>query len=88
MKYEARWSEHALGDLRRLDLKLANRITIKVDWFCEQTKPLAFAKSLGGKFDDVYRFRVGDYRILFEIINGKVSLLMVLRVKHRREAYE
>lgn len=87
MKYEARWSEHALNDLRRLDLKLADRITIKVGWFCNQRDPLAFAKSLGGKLDDVYRFRVGDYRILFEIMEDKVCVLMILQVKHRREAY-
>ncbi len=87
MKFVARWSERALDDLRRLQPPFADRITRKIDWYCEQRAPLSFAKSLGGKFDDVYRFRVGDYRILFEMRDGRVTVLMILRIKHRREVY-
>jgi mRNA-degrading endonuclease RelE of RelBE toxin-antitoxin system len=35
-----------------------------------------------------YRFRIGDYRVLFDVDgSGKIYVLMVLSVKHRREAY-
>ena len=36
-------------------------------------------------FKPSYRFRVGDYRILFEVENG---LLVIYRVLHRRESYK
>ncbi len=87
MKFVARWSEQALDDLRRLQPSFADRITGKVNWYCLQRAPLSFAKPLGGRFEDVYRFRVGDYRILFETMNGKITILMILRIKHRRDAY-
>lgn len=32
-----------------------------------------------------YRLRVGDYRVLFEIIESKI---IVYRVKHRKESYQ
>ncbi len=88
MKTEPRWSRRAIDDLRNFDKKVVDRITKKVDWFCQQAKPLMFAKSLEGKFEDVYRFRVGEYRVLFEVLNGKVCILMILRVKHRKDVYE
>jgi len=33
-----------------------------------------------------WRIRVGDYRIIYEIDESK-SLVIILRIKHRREAY-
>ncbi len=87
MKTEARWSRSALDDLRRLDVSIADRVTKKVDWFCGQRQPLMFAKVLSGAFKDVYRFRIGDYRVFFEVIDGEATILMILRVRHRREAY-
>lgn len=87
MRPVLRWSDKAIDDLGKLGPQQTDRITRKVEWFAKQAQPLAFAKSLGGNLEDVYRFRVGDYRVLFEILNGKVTVLMVLRVKHRREVY-
>lgn len=87
MKAEARWSRCALDDLRRLDSAIADRVTRKVMWFCAQRRPLEFAKMLTGSFDSLYRFRIGDYRVFFEVKNGEMTILLILRVKHRREAY-
>jgi mRNA-degrading endonuclease RelE of RelBE toxin-antitoxin system len=89
MKYQARWSERAVADLRGLGRAAADRVTRKVSWFCSQSDPMRFAKTLGGAWKDVYRFRVGDYRVLFEkSAGGEVHILMILRVQHRREVYE
>jgi len=40
--------------------------------------------SLTGKFSGLRKFRVGDYRVVFSII-GDTAL--ILRIRHRREAY-
>ena len=78
----------AVQDLQNLGRMNADRITRKVVWFCRQANPLRFAEPLLGVYQGVYRFRVGDYRILFEINGrGKVRILIVLRVKHRGKAY-
>ncbi len=87
MTFEARWTRDAVEDLRAIGGKSADRITRKVVWFCQQSKPLRFAESLTGPYAGVFRFRIGEYRILFELNRGKVTILVVLRVKHRRQAY-
>jgi len=40
----------------------------------------------GSQFQNLWRFRVGDYRIIAQIEDDKVRIL-VLRVGHRREVY-
>lgn len=42
-------------------------------------------KKLKGS-DDLFRHRVGDYRIIFQIDSSKQTIL-VLRIRHRREVY-
>ena len=42
-------------------------------------------KKLAGE-DDLYRVRVGDYRIVYEIRDGEL-IVLVVRVAHRREVY-
>ena len=89
MEFTLRFASHALKDLGLLDKKTAKRILDKLDWFIIQIRPLSYAKKLSNSNLGTYRFRVGDYRILFDIEEGteKVYILMVLRVKHRKEAY-
>lgn len=48
--------------------------------------PRTFGKALKGDKGDLWRYRVGDYRIICDIRDGLVTVL-VLRVRHRREAY-
>jgi mRNA interferase RelE/StbE len=47
--------------------------------------------SIGAYFnlygEDAFRIRVGDYRIIYEIFDD-VLLVVVIRVKHRKEAYD
>jgi mRNA interferase RelE/StbE len=41
---------------------------------------------LKGEFSGLRRLRVGSYRIIYEVIQGELTVLVV-RVAHRREAY-
>ncbi len=88
MKLDLQWSREALGDLKTLSQEIADRIIKKVVWFSAQKDPLNHATSLTGVYAGVYRFRVGDYRVLFEKNTaGQLVVLLILRVKHRREVY-
>ena len=82
MKYELVYTRRAIKDIDRLDHKVKNRIgktllRYKVD-------PLRHAERLTDSSLGSYRFRVGDYRIVFDIEKDKI---VVLRVGHRREIY-
>ena len=46
----------------------------------------AGVKKLAGAMD-LYRIRVGDYRVIYEIDND-AQLIVVTRVRHRRDVYQ
>jgi mRNA interferase RelE/StbE len=44
-------------------------------------------KRLKGNFSNVYRFRIGDYRLFYKIDSGKV-IIYIIDIRHRKNAYE
>lgn len=86
MPWRLRWTEAALDDISVFDETLRRRIILKVNWFGMHRNPLRFAKRLTNTKAGSYRFRVGDYRILFDVEpSGVVAIFHILRVKHRRD---
>lgn len=89
MSYSLKWTGPALNDLVTCDRNTSDRIVSKVEFWCKQLNPLRFAKKLTNAKVGDYRFRVGDYRILFELdTDGLITILVILRVRHRRKAYD
>jgi len=71
------------------NLTTAQKIILKIRYFSEQENPLRFAKKLKPPFEDLYRFRIGEYRVIFEIESKKeIKLLFILRIKHRKDIYK
>lgn len=86
--YKTFYTKKAIKDLDKIDYGMARRIVEKVKFFSQQENPIAFAKRLTDSKYGEYRFRVGDYRIIFDIDNkGNIKILMILAIKHRKEAY-
>lgn len=87
MQYILQYTRAAVNDLADLPTITARRIYKKLNWFIEH-EPLDFAKPLHNSSLGQYRFRVGDYRVIFDVdVKGTMTILVVLRVKHRREVY-
>lgn len=88
IRYELRYSEHARKDLFSCERTFAKRIVKKLAENCALPDPLQRAKALTGELSGVYRYRIGNYRVLFEL-NGsnEIIVLMVLRIRHRKEVY-
>lgn len=84
---QLRYTAAAREDLDRLPTIIADRILDKMDWFALQDDPLHFAKPLQGTAGR-YRFRIGDYRVIFTMHQNEVIILVVLAVKHRGNAYK
>ncbi|EKD78678.1 MAG: addiction module antitoxin [uncultured bacterium] len=83
------YSAQARIDLKRLPKNIAQRIISKIYFFSQQEKPLAFAKPLRDFALGQYRFRVGDYRVIFDVDQrGVMSILLILRIKHRKDVYD
>jgi len=89
MEYRLELSSKSIKELFRFENTVRVRIIKKLRFFCDSGDPLSFAKSLHGKMLDAYRFRIGDYRVIFDLDNrGKITVLMVLKIGHRKEIYE
>jgi mRNA interferase RelE/StbE len=82
------YSRDAYKDLMQLGKVTARRIVLKIEDNAKQSDPLARAKALTGNLAGRYRYRVGDYRVIFSIDKaGHVLILKVLLIKHRKDVY-
>ena len=70
--------------LKKLSADILKRI-IKAILKLEQDPRPQGVKKLSGE-DELYRIRVGDYRIVYQIRDNELTVLVV-RVAHRREVY-
>ena len=84
MSYIIELRPAARRDLNDLPRDILPRISRKIDSLAGNPRPPGVEKLSGS--EDSYRVRVGDYRILYEI-RDKALLVVVVRIRHRREAY-
>ncbi len=82
------YSAETRKDLKALDKAIAARIIKKVSIYASASDHRKHAKSLTGSFRGFYRFRVGDYRVVFSISEeGTVSIIIVILIAHRKDVY-
>ncbi len=84
MKFRVELAPPARKQIAGLDKTIATRILRKLDELAEDPRP-AGCKKLQGD-DNLWRVRVGDYRIVFSIFDD-VLLVIVARIAHRRDVY-
>jgi mRNA interferase RelE/StbE len=77
------YTDTAKRQLKKLERHVQERIVDKIRFFVSHSDPLEFAEPLTGY--DAYRFRVGDYRVTFELENDTVR---VLSIRRKDEAYK
>ncbi|WP_026529526.1 type II toxin-antitoxin system RelE family toxin [Haematomicrobium sanguinis] len=84
MKYRVEFTAAAAKQLRKLDAGIRRRIESSLGKLRDNPRP-AGVKKLSGA-DNSWRIRIGDYRVIYEI-HDEVITVLVLRVAHRREVY-
>lgn len=87
MTWTLRISETARRQLKKLDrstaqtlLRYMNRLLVEAE------HPTQRGKALAANLTGLWRYRVGDYRLICDIQDGELVVL-VLRIGHRREVY-
>ncbi|MFM7373677.1 MAG: type II toxin-antitoxin system RelE family toxin [Chthoniobacterales bacterium] len=86
MRYAVSLDKSAARFLLRLrDAKLKARLDEAIESLENEPRPPGCRKLAGTS--DRYRIRIGDYRIVYRIDDGKVTVL-VLVIGHRREVYD
>lgn len=86
-RYEVRLARRAVRSLENLQRRDQQRIRAAIDLLAETPRPPSYV-ALQGEVG-VYRVRVGDYRIVYEVLDQAlvVQVVQVVRVGHRREVY-
>lgn len=83
--YTWEFTAEALKDFKKLTPEVQKRIIKKLEYFIASGQPLKFAESLINYEIGQYRFRIGDYRVIFDIEGEKI---VVLTLGHRKDIYK
>ena len=83
--YEIEISRTAEKQLKKLSVENQKRVLRSIVNLAEEPHPHG-SRTLSGH-DDVFRIRVGNYRILYSI-SGKKLIVIILKIGHRKDIYE
>ena len=86
MNYKVKWNEKVVDDLKKIDKKQAGKIIDKIKNYLIK-EPVSLGKPLKGMFKGMYRFRIGDFRVIYTI-NEKDKELKVMAIGHRKKIYK
>lgn len=76
------WAKKAIKQLLSIDQRYVKSIREKVNALNTFPDVKLDLKKMSGK-DNQYRLRVGDYRVLFEVIDGDPRIINIQTVKRR-----
>jgi mRNA interferase RelE/StbE len=80
--YQIEVTRAAQRDLKSLPKSVFKRADAKIQSLSKDPHPRG-SKKLE---DNLFRIRVGDYRILYQVISDRI-VIVIVRVRHRREVY-
>ena len=84
MAYAIDFVPSAKRELQKLPREVQLKLNQRIDSLSLDPRPRGSKKLKGG--DELWRIRMGDYRVVYEV-RDKVLLVLVVRVARRREVY-
>jgi mRNA interferase RelE/StbE len=84
MKYRIEFSPTAERQFKKLPKEVQARLKHRIDILAENPFPRG-VKKLSAE-EDLYRLRIGDYRIIYQV-QGKALLILILKLGHRKNVY-
>lgn len=87
-KWSIEFTEKASKEFNKLDLEVYRKITNFIDnRLLQVSSPRLLGKPLSGNLREFWSYRVGDYRLICEIVDHKLTIIAV-KIAHRREVYK
>ena len=88
MTWKVEFDNRARKELRKLDPAIQERIlTWLRNTLATDKDPRRYGTSLKGRMKGLWRYRVSDYRIISQIQDDRV-LVLIVRIGHRRDIYD
>ena len=81
MAYKITFKKSVSKDLKKIDIKKVEEILRNIE--TDLTKNADKNPALNGKFSGLRKYRVGDYRVIYTILQD--NIVLILRVAHRKE---
>ena len=85
--FEVVLTPEAQFDIVRLDAAVQTRILNRIEWMGQNAELLRHQALQGKEWTGCFRYRVGDYRIIYQM-DRRAEKLVILKVGHRREVYQ
>jgi mRNA interferase RelE/StbE len=84
MTYRIEVKPQAEKALAKIPNPHRRRIATAIDGLAKTPRPAGCTRLVGA--EDAYRIRVGDYRIVYEIVD-RVIIVYIIRIAHRKDVY-
>lgn len=82
--YKIEWKNSAYKELQKLPRTIIARVVAAVSELSNDPFPHGVKKLVGSEFS--YRIRVGDYRVVYEVFEGRL-VIEIVRIRHRKDVY-
>lgn len=87
LTWKIEWTPDSRKQLRKLDRPIQKRIlTFLNERILDSNAPRRTGKALAGSLSAYWSYRIGDYRVLVDIIDHELVILVV-QLDHRRQVY-
>ena len=84
--YHIRILKAASRELAHLDKPVGRRIVERINWLAGNLDDIQH-EALTGNLTGLYRLRIGDYRVIYEIVHNEKTIV-IHAIGHRREIYQ
>ena len=79
------YTRKSAKQLKSLPHSIQKRIVEKMRFYANQNDPLKFAEYLSDRREGEFRFRVGNYRLIFDV---RANVIYVLKIDRRDKVYK
>ena len=86
MVYKVVYLDQVEEDLKKLDKSTTKKILTRIETYLAR-EPQRLGKPLKGEFQGHWRYRWGDYRVIYKLAEREI-LILILRIGHRKDIYE
>jgi mRNA interferase RelE/StbE len=87
LAWKIQFEPRALKEFEKLDRSTQQRVLgFLSKQIAPSPDPRAKGKALTGEFKGLWRYRIGEYRLICDI-RDKILVIMVLRIAHRKDIY-
>ena len=88
MKYQVFYEKKAIKSLSKIDKNQQKMIYAWIEKNLVGTdNPKKYGKALKGNLKEYWRYRVGNYRILADINNEEIRIV-IINIGHRKDIYK